>query len=290
MPAPPRTSASSSSGATVRRSSRQRPLSTRPTTGGCARAQRRGVGLGQAHRGAGQLDAGRAASADGRDAVHRLRPSRQLRRRAVRPARASSVDVGVERPGHRRRRSDQRRLQRGERELVDAQRPAPRDAVAAARSARPSPNSRPACGPPSSLSPLAVTRSAPSRSTVVASGSSGSSGCGVSRPEPMSTTSGDVERGQLGDRDRRGEAGDVVVRRVDLEHEAGVGPDRVGVVARACVRLVVPTSRMPRAGRRHQVGHAEAVADLDQLAAADHDLLAGGERHERRAAARRRCC
>ena len=53
-----------------------------------------------------------------------------------------------------------------------------------------SPNSRPACGPPSSLSPLAVTRSAPSRRTVVASGSSGSSGCGLSSPEPMSTTSG----------------------------------------------------------------------------------------------------
>ncbi len=53
-----------------------------------------------------------------------------------------------------------------------------------------SPNSRPACGPPSSLSPLAVTRSAPSASIDAASGSSGSAGCGANSPEPMSTTSG----------------------------------------------------------------------------------------------------
>ncbi len=56
------------------------------------------------------------------------------------------------------------------------------------RSARPS--SSPACGPPSSLSPLAVTSAAPSRSAVVASGSSGSIGCGPSSPDPMSATTG----------------------------------------------------------------------------------------------------
>ena len=48
----------------------------------------------------------------------------------------------------------------------------------------------PAWGPPSSLSPLAVTRSAPAASMVVISGSSGSVRCGPSSPEPMSTTSG----------------------------------------------------------------------------------------------------
>ncbi len=52
-----------------------------------------------------------------------------------------------------------------------------------------SPSSIPACGPPSSLSPLAVTRFAPSAREVAASGSPGSSGCGASRPEPMSWTS-----------------------------------------------------------------------------------------------------
>src|ERR687894_437723 len=52
------------------------------------------------------------------------------------------------------------------------------------------PNSSPTCGPPSSLSPLAVTRSAPWVSTVAASGSSGSTGCDASRPEPMSATTG----------------------------------------------------------------------------------------------------
>ena len=35
----------------------------------------------------------------------------------------------------------------------------------------------------------------------------------------------------------------------------------------------------PRARRLHEVGQPEAVTDLDQLAAADHDLLTGCQRH-----------
>ena len=53
-----------------------------------------------------------------------------------------------------------------------------------------SPNTRPACGPPSSLSPDAVTRVRPARSSLVASGSAGRSGCGASSPDPMSDTTG----------------------------------------------------------------------------------------------------
>ena len=94
----------------------------------------------------------------------------------------------------------------------------------------------------------------------------------------MSTTSGDVEPGQIGDPHRRREPGDVVVRRVDLEHEAGVGSDRVGVVAQ-----VGPVGRAdladPRPGRLHELGQPESVADLDQLAPTDHDLLAGRQCH-----------
>ena len=52
------------------------------------------------------------------------------------------------------------------------------------------PKIRPACGPPSSLSPLAVTSAAPACSQDPASGSSGSSGCRPSRPDPMSASTG----------------------------------------------------------------------------------------------------
>ena len=199
---------------------------------GRAGAQRRSVGLGQADRGAGQFDAGRPAAADApRCSRTACAPGSRVGE-PLGPAR-SSVDAGVERLRDRRRRADQRRLQRGERELVDAQRPG-RGWRRSRSTSSASPNSRPACGPPSSLSPLAVTRSAPSRSTVVASGSSGSSGCGASSPEPMSATSGRAAASPARPTaHRRGEAGDVVVRRMHLEHEAGVGPDRVGVVAQS---------------------------------------------------------
>jgi hypothetical protein len=40
-----------------------------------------------------------------------------------------------------------------------------------------------------------------------------------------------VEFGQFGHGNRRRKPGDVVVRRVHLEHEAGVGPERAGVIA-----------------------------------------------------------
>ena len=99
----------------------------------------------------------------------------------------------------------------------------------------------------------------------------------------MSTTSGaspSLARRELrrSRRHRRSEPRDVVVRRVNLEHEAGVGSDRGGVVAQmgAVGRADLAD---PRAGRLHQLGEPEAVADLDQLAAAHHDLLAGSQRH-----------
>ena len=61
-----------------------------------------------------------------------------------------------------------------------------------------------------------------------------------------------------------------------LEHAPGLGADGVGVVAQ-----VGPVGRadlaQPRPGRGDEVGQAEAVADLDHLAARDHDLARGGE-------------
>jgi hypothetical protein len=83
----------------------------------------------------------------------------------------------------------QGRLQRRQDQLVDAQRPRQRVAPQALDDVGPA-EQQPACGPPSSLSPLAVTTDAPARSAVAASGSSGSSGCGASRPLPVSATTG----------------------------------------------------------------------------------------------------
>ena len=65
----------------------------------------------------------------------------------------------------------QRRLQRGEPDLVEPQRPLHRVAVDARRSRSLRPTMKPACGPPSSLSPEKVTRSAPSATASATVGS-----------------------------------------------------------------------------------------------------------------------
>ena len=152
-------------------------------------------------------------------------------------------------------------------------------AIRCTRSARPS--TSPACGPPSNLSPLTVTRSAPARSAVSTSGSSGSSGVGAQQP---AAEVGDQrhpvlgrQRGQPVHADGGDEAVHAVVAGMHLEQAPGLGADRAGVVARvgAVGRADLP---QPGPGRRDEVGQPEAGADLDQLAPADHDLAAGGER------------
>ena len=95
----------------------------------------------------------------------------------------------------------------------------------------------------------------------------------------MSTTTGTPSAAELRrDVDGAGEAGDHEVRGVDLEDERGVRADGVGVVGAASTRFVVPTSRSRAPVDGEQVGDAEAVADLDQLAAGDDDLAPGGQR------------
>ena len=199
MPAPPVPSASSSSGRDRAQVQQAAAALQTPDDGRRAGPQRRGVGLGQADRRAGQLHAGRPASADGRDASPP--PGRRAaRRRAVRARSAQARPRRRQAPGPPAE-AGRRRVASSAARVSLSTRSARAAGCRRSRSiSSASPNSRPACGPPSSLSPLAVTRSAPSRSTVVASGSSGSSGCGVSRPEPMSTTSGTPSAGQLGDR------------------------------------------------------------------------------------------
>ncbi len=130
---------------------------------------------GQRHRPAGQREPGRAAAADRarRWARPRRRPPRRAPRRA--PAAARGRPAAPARPAAAgragwppaRRAWSCRPAARG-----------PAGGGAAARRRRRGPSTSPACGPPSSLSPLQVTTGAPARSAVAASGSSGSSGSG----------------------------------------------------------------------------------------------------------------
>ena len=142
----------------------------------------------------------------------------------------------------------------------------------------------PACGPPSSLSPEKQTRSQPSRSASRASGSPASSAVSSRAPEPTSKTSGSaascaISR-QLAQLDLAREAEHAVVGRVHAQDRARLGAERARVVggARAVGRADLA---QPRAGALHDLGDAEAVADLDELAARDHDLAPARERRQR---------
>ena len=61
---------------------------------------------------------------------------------------------------------------------------------------------------------------------------------------------------------------------------AGLRADRLARSRARWVRLVVPTSTQPAPALRHDVGHAEGAADLDQLAARDRHLAAARQRVE----------
>ena len=144
----------------------------------------------------------------------------------------------------------------------------------------------PACGPPSSLSPLKVTRSAPAATRSRTTGSLGrpSAERSTSAPLPRSSITGTPRSRPSGDqlpqRDRRGEADDAVVAGVHLEQRRRVRSDRRdGSRRRACDWSCRP--REPRAALRHHLGHAERAADLDQLAARHHHLAALGQRVQR---------
>ena len=105
------------------------------------------------------------------------------------------------------------------------------------------PSTRPACGPPSSLSPLHVTTAAPSRRE-----RRGIRLVGQQRVRPQQAAADVVhDRGpqadEVGDRDRAGEAGDREVAGVHLEHRAGARGRRRPRSRARWVRFVVPTSR-----------------------------------------------
>ena len=185
-------------------------------------------------------------------------------------------------PGRRRRRGTaQRPLERGERQLVGPERALERVAAepldelgAADDDARPA-GRRAACR---RRSRRGRRRRRASRATV------GSSCSGTSTPEPRSSTSGSPCRAATSASSAvdglLGEADDAEVRLVDAQEQRGVRPDRALVVggARAVRR---PDLDEAGAGAGEHVGDAEAVADLDQLAARDEHLAPLGERGER---------
>ena len=141
------------------------------------------------------------------------------------------------------------------------------------------PTMKPACGPPSSLSPEKVTRSAPSATASATVGSRGrpkggevDEGAGAEVvDERHAVRPGD--RGELGGGHLLDEADDAVVRGVDLEDQPGVGGKRGAVVA-GVGAVGGADLDDARPGPRHDVGHPEGAADLDQLAARDDRLAA----------------
>ena len=166
-----------------------------PARSGAARSS------GRLTRPGRQLDAGRASAA------HRPRPTAQSDRRAPAACSASRSARG------RAARRDRRAAPACTRWLAgragspparpgSACPPAargPADGGAAARRRRRRPSTSPACGPPSSLSPLAVTSVGPGAQGRRGVRLVGQQRVGREQPEPMSTHHGHAERGQLGD-------------------------------------------------------------------------------------------
>ena len=189
----------------------------------------------------------------------------------------------------------QRRFDRRKPDFVDAQRPFHRIAVDGGDQSGVCPTMKPAWGPPSSLSPEKVTTSAPSATTSRTVGSLCNS---VSREIDQNARSEIVQEGRVGGAgdfrelrspDLRGKTLDAIVRRVDFQDYAGLGGHRVAVVLRMGA-IGRPDLDKPRAGARHDVGHAKSAADLDELAARHDRLAPARQRIEAEQARRRRCC
>ena len=147
--------------------------------------------------------------------------------------------------------------------------------IRATRSLRPT--MIPAWGPPSSLSPLKVTRSAPAFNMDETVGYSGRPYFvkGTSVPLPRSTTSGKpcfpAMPASRFYANRRGESLDRVVAGMCLQDEAGLGRNGVLVVGgMGPVRGAHLAESAAGAG--HDIGQAKRVADFDQLAPR-HDYL-----------------
>ena len=160
------------------------------------------------------------------------------------------------------------------------------------------PTAMPACGPPSSLSPENVTRSAPlatdSRRSARREGPT-SFGSRDRRPCRCRDRSSSRRRARCRSR-RPARASTSAVKptiakllRWTLSKQSGVRTDRALVVARVGLVRRADLDEL-RARQREDLGQPERAADLDQLAARDDDLLVRSRAPRGRAPSRPRCC
>ena len=222
----------------------QPPLDHAPDDRRRALAQRRLQLAARVGQGAGralQAERGQGAAAD---AGLRLDDLAAERLRQPLGARAHGVERLVRHPQHGQRGSAPARG----RGAGAASPPAPRaragrcaapGPAGGGGSARPPPRAptmSPACGPPSSLSPLKQASVAPAAIDPRASGSPASTGSPTSTPEPRSSTTGTPCARPMAtsalQRDVLGEADDAVVGRVGAQDQRGLGADRALVVGR----------------------------------------------------------
>ncbi len=159
----------------------------------------------------------------------------------------------------------------------------------------------PACGPPSSLSPLNVTSEAPSASVCNAAGSSASQAGGgpashgtraSSRPLPRSTTTGTPSAANSATDVALDETVESVVAGVHLEHDGDVvagADDRPLVVGQSGA---IGGADVDQAGTRllEHLGNPERPSDLHRLAPRHGDVAARRPTSPAPAARRRRCC
>jgi len=180
----------------------------------------------------------------------------------------------------RAQEESERRLERGERKLVDAQRPEERvfpDAV----DHRGASEEKARLRPPDELVARAADEVRPEpealRQLRLGRHRHERAGAQVVHHGHVSLA---AERDQLGERDVVGEPHDAEVARVHAEKQRRLGADRAGVVGK--VRAVRRADlAQPHAGGREDVGHPEGAADLHELAAAEDRLAPGCERVQR---------
>src|SRR5262249_60700500 len=77
----------------------------------------------------------------------------------------------------------------------------------------------------------------------------------------------------LGERDFSGESDDSIIAGVNLEERSGLGADRLLIILPMCTVGRADLAELRPALGEH-FGNSERSADLDQLAARDHHLLA----------------
>ena len=281
-----RAAGSSSSSASVRGSSRRRPSSMRPISGGSparsARGERVRAGPGSATTGPGQLEQRQRAAADPGDRLDDLGARRSAA--ASRCARArlaasprSIASTGISSGASRCSRSVASSAASESLSIRSARASGCARARARPPSARPT--SSPACGPPSSLSPekhdqrRAGRDRAAHRRLVVQR----------ARARPSRRRRSPARRARTAPRSRTSSTNpswrkfDWCTRRIAPVSAV----DRALVVGepRAVRRADLD---QPRARLRDHVRHAEPAADLDQLPARDDHLAARpGERRRR---------